>query len=132
MHSREELTPLGNEASSLAPLTGNVLLGAVDFLLGIPKPWTSHAELLTNANPFRLLVDGKLIAEKLEDLFPDPHLEATHSPVRVSRAPDGTTQVTVTSNFTAVIGSGVQFSQSGIGIFGEGRIQLRVENRTLT
>ena len=87
MHSKEDLTSLISEASSLAPLTGNVLLGAVDFLLGIGKPWSSHDEVLTNATPFRLQVEGKLMAEKLEDLFSDPHFEATHSVVKVDRYP---------------------------------------------
>jgi hypothetical protein len=128
MHSKEELTSLGSEASPLAPLTGNVLLGAVDFLLGTPKPWTSHSEVLTNATPFRLEVDGKLIAEKLEDLFPDPHFEATHSVAKVDRTADGKISVTVTSSFTPVFGTGARINVSGMGMFGEGKGELHVQS----
>jgi len=121
MHSKEDLTSLISEASTLAPLTGNVLLGAVDFLLGIGKPWTSHDELLTNATPYRLQVEGKLVAEKLDDLFPDPHLEATHSVVKVDSSPDGKTTFTVTSRFTAVIGTGARLNVTKTGMIVEGK-----------
>jgi hypothetical protein len=128
MHSKEKLASLGFEASSLAPIIGNVLLAAVEFLLGAPKPWISHSEVLTNATPFRLEVDGKLIAEKLEDLFPDPHFEATHSVAKVDRTPDGKTTVTVTSTFTPVFGTSTRISVTGIGMFGEGKGELRVQS----
>jgi len=132
MHSREELTSLGAEASSLGPLTGNVLLGAVDYLLGMEKPWTSHAEVLTNAIPFRLTVDGRLLAEKLEDVFPDPHFEAAHSVAKVDRSPDGKTTVTMTSILTPVLGSGARVNVSGVGLYGEGKVELHVQSASTT
>lgn len=132
MHSRESLHTLGNEASSLAAPTGNILFGAVGFLLDTPKPWTSHTEVLTNASPFRLAVEGKLLAEKLEDFFPDPHFEAAHAPAKVDRAADGTTLVTLTSNFTAVVGTGAKISVMGIGLFGEGKTKLHIDSLGVT
>jgi hypothetical protein len=83
---------------------------------------------LTNAVPFRLEIDGKLIAEKLDDLFPDPHFEATHFVAKVDRTPDGKISVTSTSNFTAICGSGAIMKMSGIGMFGEGKAELHVQN----
>lgn len=127
MHSKERLSLLASEAASLAPLTGNVLLGAVDFLLGTQKPWISHSEVLTNANPFRLEVDGKLIAEKLEDLFSDPHLEAAHSVAKIDKTLDGKITLTVNSTFTGVLGSGAKINIGGMGMFGEGKGELHVQ-----
>ncbi len=128
MHSKEQLSSLGSEASSLAPPTGNALLGAVDFLLGTTKPWTTHSEVLTNAVPYRLEVDGKLIAEKVEDLYPDPHFDATHSVAKVDRGPDGKITLTLSSSFTGVFGSGARISLGGIGVVGEGKVELHVQN----
>jgi len=128
MHSKEDLTSLLSEASSLAPLTGNVLLGAVDFLLGIEKPWTSHDEVLTNATPFRLQVEGKVMAEKLEDVFPDPHFEATHLVIKADRTPEGGTAFTTTSNFTAVIGTGARMNVTKTGMIVEGKGKFDVQS----
>lgn len=89
--------------------------------MGREKPLLSHAELLTNANPFRVEADGKLIAEKFADLFPDPHLEATHSIAKIERTPDGKTTLTVNTKFAPRLGSGASVSITGIGMTGEGR-----------
>lgn len=83
---------------------------------------------MTNANPFRLEVDGKLIAEKLEDLFPDPHLEAIHSVAKVDRTSGGEITLTVDSNFTAVFGTGAKVNISGMGMFGEGKVEFHVQS----
>lgn len=126
MHSKEKLTVLLPDAVSLAPLSANVLLGAIDFLMGKEKPWLSHSELLTNANPLRVEIDGKIVAEHPAALSPDPHLEASHSVARIERTRDGKVTLTVNSKFTAVLGSGASFNLSGIGVAGEGKGELHV------
>ena len=105
-----------------------MLLGAVDYLLRMEKPWTSHVEVLTNAIRFRLAIDERLIAEKLENVFPDPHFEEAHSVAKVDRSPDGKTTLTVTSTFTPVFGSGAKINVSGMGMFGEGKVEFHVQS----
>lgn len=121
MHSKKRLFMLAQKVSSVVIQEGNTLLGAIQFLLGFPEPWISHEEFLTSAIPFRLELDGKLIADKLEDVFPDPHFESDHGVINIGKSNEGNPEIEVKSNFTPVIGSGSILRVEGIGLAGEGR-----------
>jgi hypothetical protein len=133
MHSKVPLDNLSSEVAELAPKAGNVLLAAIYYLLSITPPWNFPSHILTNAFPFRVVVEARIVSGKIEDAFldqQDPHFKPEHILVEFEheRKKDGKLRMKVTSRLTAVIGAAAKFSVYGWGIQGEGKGELSIDD----
>jgi hypothetical protein len=133
MHSKVPLDTLSSEVAELAPKAGNVLLAAIYHLLSVTWPWNFPSHILTNAFPFRVVVEARIMSEKIEDAFldqQDPHFKPEHILVEFGheRKTGGKLRMKVTSRLTAVIGAASKFSVYGWGIQGEGKGELSIDD----
>ena len=132
MHSKKNLDSLLTECTYIAPWAGNVLLGAISMFLGYDQPWRQHTETVTSAIPFRIALPAILISGNIEEASPegggDPHFIGKHTFVKSAPREDGKYDVTVTSSWTAVIGTKSQVRVSKLRVYGEGRGELKVDD----
>jgi hypothetical protein len=124
LHSTTNLQDIATDVSNLAPALGSVLFGAIQFICGVQPPWSYPKEMLSNAEPLRMVFSGIITAEKPEDACPEgsdyPEIQVIHNLDAVSRPEDKIT-TTTTTTYKFLIGKAV-IKPIGYKVYGEGGV----------
>ncbi len=136
VHSNNPLSAMVGDVQELTPSLGKILFAAINYLCGIPPPWTFPKEILTNSNPARAALVSKVVSEKAEDAFLDdgkfPYWTAVHKLESLEHRSDEKTTATTTTTFTAVIGKNARFTTGKLRAYGEGESEVKVTKASKT
>jgi hypothetical protein len=131
MHGASRLSNIIKEAEQIAPKSGNVLLGAIYFLLNFDQPWKQHDQTLSSAVPYRLAIEATILSNTIEEAYIDgryPYFVASHNLIDVTQTTNSGFTSKLETEFKAVIGSNAKFKGYAIRSYGEGKGTLEINN----
>jgi len=136
VHSNNPLSEMARDVQELTPSLGNVLFAAINYLCGVPSPWSFPKEILSNSNPARAALVSKVVSEKVEDAMLDdgrfPYWTAVHKLDSLEHKADEKTTATTTTTFTAIIGKKAKFTAGTLRAYSEGGSEVKIVKATKT